>query len=194
MVRSNLPQHQKAYACEDEWDRRREGGVIEARTAIQSRLLEIEWLEACADGRLFLSTRPPVIRFQGVEYVPFEAWQRFSEQTDRLVEARAARLARRDGRTRGGAPVARPSRVYFIQDERDGSVKIGRSVDPRGRLTALRCANGGRHLALRATMPGAAAEERALHARFGSLRIRGEWFRPEPELLEFIASSTEPWQ
>ena len=28
--------------------------------------------------------------------------------------------------------------------------------------------------------------EAELHQRFNALRIRGEWFRPEPELLSFI--------
>ena len=32
------------------------------------------------------------------------------------------------------------------------------------------------------------ATERCLHIRFDHLREHGEWFRPEPDLLDFIAA------
>jgi hypothetical protein len=34
--------------------------------------------------------------------------------------------------------------------------------------------------------PGTLDRERELYRRFSALRVRGEWFRPAPELVEFI--------
>ena len=39
-------------------------------------------------------------------------------------------------------------------------------------------------------MLGEEVLERELHARFGHLRLRGEWFRGAPELLDFITEAT----
>jgi len=75
--------------------------------------------------------------------------------------------------------------VYFIQDE-GGEIKIGYSDgNPYLRLNAFRTGNP-RDLKLLVSVPGGAAEEKALHERFASLRMRGEWFRPDPQLLGFI--------
>ncbi len=43
-------------------------------------------------------------------------------------------------------------------------------------------------ITLLASAVGGPKEERELHRRFVHLRTRGEWFRPDPELLEYIAS------
>ena len=38
------------------------------------------------------------------------------------------------------------------------------------------------------TIDGGREAEWVLHRRFAHARIRGEWFRPVPELFEYIAS------
>lgn len=55
--------------------------------------------------------------------------------------------------------------IYFIQAGRTGPVKIGRARDPFRRLASM---DSGSPVPLRllALMPGDAAEERGLHARF----------------------------
>lgn len=78
------------------------------------------------------------------------------------------------------------SEVYFIQDGE--YIKIGfSSTGAIDRLLVLQGANP-RPLTLVATMPGTKALETELHARFHSLRVRGEWFRAEAPLLDFIRS------
>lgn len=72
--------------------------------------------------------------------------------------------------------------VYFIQRGEDGPIKIGVSVDVAGRLRTLRAASQ-EPLVLLGTLPGGAGLEQALHDRFRDQRVRGEWFRPSPELL-----------
>lgn len=85
-----------------------------------------------------------------------------------------------------GRPARRaPSRVYFIKAETTGLIKIGCAVDPEARLRTLQTGCPDR-LALLASMAGGQGDERALHERFASARIRGEWFSPREELVRFV--------
>ena len=71
-----------------------------------------------------------------------------------------------------------PGFVYFLR--REWLVKVGFSTNPKRRISNL---GGGDLLAL---MPGYLADERALHARFGHLRVHDEWFAYTQELAEYI--------
>jgi hypothetical protein len=75
--------------------------------------------------------------------------------------------------------------IYFIHDETSKAVKIGKANDPQKRLSMLQvgCSN---KLAMLAMIPGNQSEEIKFHRQFGHLKIRGEWFRAAPELLEFV--------
>jgi hypothetical protein len=78
--------------------------------------------------------------------------------------------------------------VYFVADAH-GHVKIGRATDIYVRLAMIQ---NGQALPVRllATVPGQKREERETHDRFRSLRVRGEWFRLEGELREFVDALT----
>lgn len=79
----------------------------------------------------------------------------------------------------------RRGRVYFV---RGGDfLKIGWSRDVDGRIGDLR-ASGPTQLTLLGSIAGTRDDERALHERFAEIRHHGEWFRAEPELLDFVAS------
>lgn len=75
--------------------------------------------------------------------------------------------------------------VYFGL-RADGAVKIGCSRNPR-----IRCRSLGYSLKLPvrllASFYGHYREERALHRRFATQRIEGEWFAPNQEMLALIA-------
>lgn len=73
--------------------------------------------------------------------------------------------------------------VYFVSDGR--AIKIGFSERPDKRLTGLQV-NTPNTLTILATVPAAVMDELSVQRRFEHLRVRGEWFRMEPELLEFI--------
>jgi hypothetical protein len=76
----------------------------------------------------------------------------------------------------------RPAWIYFISD--GDRVKIGYTArNPHRRLKQLQTGSS-RRLYLLAAMPGTMADERALHERFASLRVSGEWFAIEPALLQ----------
>jgi hypothetical protein len=76
--------------------------------------------------------------------------------------------------------------VYVIGTELADRVKIGfTSGDPRARLKALQtgCPD---ELVVIATEVGSQSLERNLHERFAEKRVRGEWFRVDKELREYI--------
>lgn len=78
--------------------------------------------------------------------------------------------------------------VYFI---RAGEyVKIGKAADPEDRMRGMQTACPF-HMRLVGTIDcrsdgGAYVYERKLHHRFRSLRVRGEWFRMDREILRYI--------
>ncbi|HEV2557371.1 MAG TPA: GIY-YIG nuclease family protein [Microvirga sp.] len=98
------------------------------------------------------------------------------EARDRLSPARAA------GRIRD------MEFVYFIRCE--GFVKIGRAFSPSARLRDFQVGSPF-PLELLATEPGDDRREFALHHRFAEYRVRGEWFRLEGALLDYISGIRE---
>lgn len=72
--------------------------------------------------------------------------------------------------------------VYFAR--RGKLIKIGWSRNVRYRVSELKAKLIG-------TVPGDRAEEKALHARFAHLRVRGEWFKKDEELLNYIRDSAQ---
>lgn len=77
--------------------------------------------------------------------------------------------------------------IYFIEEESSNNIKIGISaMHPKTRLSGLQVGNP-RKLALVGLTKGTVEDEAALHTRFVAHRIRGEWFRDNPELRALIA-------
>lgn len=68
--------------------------------------------------------------------------------------------------------------VYFVQQGRDGPVKIGTAADPESRLFELQIGNP-RELRLVAAVGGGLPLERELQRKFAGGLIRGEWFAPD---------------
>jgi hypothetical protein len=80
----------------------------------------------------------------------------------------------------------RTTEVYFVHEIGMGAIKIGitgRGVDDRIQRMVT---NTPHILTLLAVIEGDRKFETELHFRFASARIRGEWFRPVPELLAYI--------
>lgn len=82
--------------------------------------------------------------------------------------------------------------VYFIQASDVGLVKIGYTSkdDPWSRMTTLQTASPVT-LKLLGVLDGGQDLEKLLHERFKEARIKGEWFRPVPELLDFIEKNCD---
>lgn len=88
---------------------------------------------------------------------------------------------------RQAIPRKRKGFVYFIRAKGDPSspIKIGWTTNIIGRLEALQ--TGFPHeLEVVGSTPGDIQREKDLHKRFSGLRLRGEWFSPSADLLEYI--------
>lgn len=81
---------------------------------------------------------------------------------------------------------AAPEWVYFVQEGTSGPIKIGATSNVIGRTRSLQLATW-RTLNLLGACKGGRDLERALHARFRSHEIAGEWFHPVPDLLGYVA-------
>lgn len=77
--------------------------------------------------------------------------------------------------------------IYFLQDSRTYSIKIGftDAPDAEARVAALQTGNSS-ELVLLTSFNGGREKESELHRRFAAHRIAGEWFHPAPELVKFI--------
>ena len=75
--------------------------------------------------------------------------------------------------------------VYYVR-RGDGAIKIGTTTQLANRMAALRWQHGPLEILL--THCGDGERERQMHARFARLRLEGEWFRAELELLMWIAN------
>jgi len=76
--------------------------------------------------------------------------------------------------------------VYFIQESGMGAIKIG-ITGRKAHSRLLNMVSSTPHsLTLLAAIDGDRKLESSLHSRFASACIRGEWFRPVPELLAYI--------
>lgn len=81
---------------------------------------------------------------------------------------------------------------YAIQAGPDGPIKIGVARKPAERLKTLQTGNASelRGLAAWRVLP---YEEAAIHKAFADLRLRGEWFKPAPELIDFVLLRGADW-
>lgn len=75
--------------------------------------------------------------------------------------------------------------VYFVGEEANGAVKIGKARDPISRLRGLQTGNP-RRLTIERLIYGDEVVERLLHAYFRPHRLYGEWFSADarPQLFE----------
>lgn len=73
--------------------------------------------------------------------------------------------------------------TYFVADS-EGNIKIGRGHNIRERLMQFRRERGG-EMTLLAIISDDKIELE-LHCKFAHLRVDGEWYKPEPELVGFI--------
>lgn len=75
--------------------------------------------------------------------------------------------------------------IYFVENVDSGHIKIGWASDPIRRIADMQTGNPS-HLVLLATMEGGESIESSLHERFQCLHYRGEWFRRDRSLYDFI--------
>jgi hypothetical protein len=73
--------------------------------------------------------------------------------------------------------------VYFIQAVGGGPIKIGHAKSVTKRLSTLQTGSGVQLRVLH-EIRGGAIEEQGFHGALRQHRIKGEWFKPHPEVLD----------
>jgi hypothetical protein len=106
------------------------------------------------------------------------------EAMEMVAEERRRRRAETANIVRMPKRGRRKQYVYFIRS--GDCVKIGVATNPRARFSSLQVAHPS-DLELLAVTSGGEAREKILHRRFQHLAVRGEWFRLEGDLVEYIA-------
>lgn len=85
----------------------------------------------------------------------------------------------------GVSTLRTPGKVYFVQAEGGGLIKIGWATKPAARIFNMQMYCPVR-LDLLLEVVGSGQLERTLHVKFATYRRHGEWFEPAAELLELI--------
>lgn len=82
--------------------------------------------------------------------------------------------------------------IYFIQSARGGPIKIGMTAgQPLHRMASLQTGFPYELRLLGVISDADDSREAEIHQQFSHLRIRGEWFRPAPDLLDFILTEVQ---
>ena len=118
---------------------------------------------------------------------------------ERLVVAHAADRLGEARRLLEAASDAKPDRIhrrtprlYFIQrGGAQGPIKIGETTFIDRRIRALQSGSSEPLTLLHECQQSGDLSERRLHRRFRSLRLEGEWFRADDELLNFVSALKE---
>jgi len=95
------------------------------------------------------------------------------------------RERKRSYRTQGTSGTPIKGYVYFLQA--GDSIKVGFSVNPWSRAKELQTGNAEKGVLL-GTIKGTQYDEAAIHEKFSRFRLNGEWFRADPELLDYVAT------
>jgi len=94
----------------------------------------------------------------------------------------------RDSRLGGGSYIG--AITYFVQAGDNGPIKIGRSIKPQRRVKHIQTDCYEKIFLIGLTRE----KEAKLHKRFEKWLIRGEWYSPNIELCNYIASlETVEW-
>lgn len=80
--------------------------------------------------------------------------------------------------------------IYFIRGKESGNIKIGYSTNPDKRKSNLQTSHY-EELELIGLMDGSLEDEATIHKTFASFNIRGEWYRPSQEILEFVDNNAK---
>ena len=124
---------------------------------------------ATGEVRVYTYYRPTMRRIESEPGTP--------EYDFELSEARRGRTRKSDG----------VSYLYFVESAALEAVKIGTAADPYRRLQILQVGSPDTLRLLGwIKFPAGEPMERNIHGLFKKSRLRGEWFKATPDLLEFI--------
>lgn len=160
--------------------------IEDALLVLISESQELRILDTECLNKFYRLDNPISRPLSGLTHEDFEEMVEKEELSERHAEDVLEKL-----RLWGVMPVTFEGCVYFIRSEKTHAIKIGFTAGQADkRLKSLQTAHPYK-LQLLATIPGNLEFEKSLHDRFSSHRLKGEWFRPHPDILAFIAVINE---
>lgn len=85
-------------------------------------------------------------------------------------------------------PINEAGIIYFVKSTISHEIKIGfTSSNVLKRLSTIQTSHPYK-LELLAKIPGDRKFEKSLHQKFEKYRLKGEWFQPHPDIINFISS------
>ena len=81
--------------------------------------------------------------------------------------------------------------IYFIRGKESGNIKIGFSIHPDKRKANLQTAHY-EELEFIGIMDGSLEDEANIKKKFSQFNIRGEWFYPSQEIIDFAKENCKP--
>lgn len=75
--------------------------------------------------------------------------------------------------------------LYLIRDTVDNALKIGRSKNPKSRLSQLQLSTS-HNLELLQSVKGKGYMEKELHNHFSSIRLASEWFKDDGTIIKYF--------
>ena len=143
--------------------------------------------------------QPPKLRYSKIgskKYILVTELKAYAESAERLGCEDSVQRVCGEKRERTEIPEGRSDGqmndktqnkyTYFIQSTLGGSIKIGCSKDPSARLKDLQTGNPEKLQILGVIHKNV---ETKIHEKFSHLKAIGEWYKPEPELVNFIETS-----
>lgn len=81
--------------------------------------------------------------------------------------------------------------IYFILNEHSNAIKIGQAKDVAKRMKTLQTSSPAKLRLIKSVQVEGSKEahqlEQSLHKQFNEIRLAGEWFKAEANLLEYIS-------
>ncbi len=77
--------------------------------------------------------------------------------------------------------------IYFIRCPYFNAIKIGKALDPERRMRGFQIGCPAKLMLIGCAI-GGKREEKQFHEMFRHLHIRGEWFKADPGMIQFIES------
>lgn len=156
----------------------------EPRRTIRRRGFRTKREAQVAAKKVLDSLRTPLV--QGADEFAAAVKEHQRQAREMLIrernEAEAARLAAHQSAVAAKRARERDRFVYYVRRP-DGAIKIGTTWNLKTRMQAFRNVSPAELLA---SHSGGQIAEAALHRRFRHLRLDGEWFKPDPDLLAHI--------
>lgn len=139
------------------------------------------------DSRFFGVLKNEILKYSWTKNDPRwdDYWKKRNEEEKAKKLAEELKQKQEQGKYEKQKETKHSGFVYFIQGENGGAIKIGYTKNFDGRLKVLQTSYPD-ILKVLCLIPGSTKTETSYHKKYKDIRLNGEWFKPNEELLKEI--------